>query len=201
MQPDLQADLPASTHSQLHIHIPNFYLYKKNPITNFIMPTAGEARLAAAKRTRSPDGNNNQNAAKKPCDPKAESKIPKPANEPIGKRASQKAVKEPNLPTEAQLKHQEILRTAQADQDSLAATQAKLLKEATEFAQGTDPEPTPGPSGMQSVRQEEPQEADPNFAYPQGYESLDLTFVYTLADDPHKALQVARNTAEVLQAK
>ena len=170
------------------------------------MPTAGEARLAATKRNRSPeeDSNNNftQNAAKKTCDPKADSKIPKPTLDPIGKRAAQKPVKEAG-PTEAQLKHQEIVKSAQAEQESLAAiaAQAKLVKEATELAQATDP--TPGPSGLASTSTSfsEPQEADPSYAYPQGCDTLDLTFIYTLADDPHKALQVARNTAEVLQAK
>ena len=51
---------------------------------------------------------------------------------------------------------------------------------------------------------EEAQEADPNIAYPQGYEAgvnIDLTFVYTLAEDPYHALQIAKNKSEVDQAK
>ena len=92
------------------------------------------------------------------CDPKAEAAIPKP-NEAFGKRVTTKATVP--LPTEAQLKQQEILKTAQLEQDALAvkaaeakrakeaAKEAELLREATELAQATDPIPAiPGPSSV-----------------------------------------------------
>ena len=171
------------------------------------MPTAGEARLIANKRNRSPDANNNPAAKKGPlaCDPKADATIPKP-NEAFGKRVIPKPTVP--LPTEAQLKQQEILRNAQLEQDALAskaaeakrvkeaAEEAELLREATELAQSTDPIPAiPGPSTVtvtvpvqelpiEGVQFVEAPEADPNYAYPQSYTgNMDLTFVYTLAED------------------
>ena len=47
-------------------------------------------------------------------------------------------------------------------------------------------------------------EADPNVVYPQTYEysgSLDLTFICMLSEDPHKALQLAKNMTEITQAR
>ena len=201
----------------------------KNPHaypTQSKMPTAGEARLVA-KRARSPDPNNNTaTLAKKTCDPRAESAIPRPIETAFGKRATTKVI----VPqaTEAQLKQMEIANKAQLEQEALAkkAALAKAAKEAANLQDAAQlppkiplpvipnpvPQPIPGPSTATDVPEplsmpsmdifDEVEQADPNFAYPQGYQGrIDLNFIYLLTDDPYKALEIAKNTAEVKEAK
>ena len=72
------------------------------------MPTAGEANLN--KRGRSQDDTTHPNS-KKVCDPRADAKIPKASNPPIGKRATL-LPKTANQPAEAQLRQAEIMKKA-----------------------------------------------------------------------------------------
>ena len=199
------------------------------------MPTAGEARMVANKRARSPDpNNNNPTPNKKTCDPRAESAIPRPIEVAFGKRATLKPTIQ--TPTEAQHKQIEITQKAQDEQDALAvkAAAAKAAKDAaTQQDTAGIPEaiPFPGPVPSTStfphptipetnlvnnppvVFTEIPQfetypeaaQANPNVAYPQGFEgyggTLDLTFMCMLSDNPHKALEIAKNLTEIMQVK
>ena len=213
--------------------LPNTSKSNPNPVqvhisSKNIMPTAGEARLIANKRARSPDQNNNNPApSKKPCDPRAESSIPRPIEVAFGKRATTKPTAA--LPTEAQLKQMEIAGKAQAEQEELAAkaAAAKAAKEASQAQDKADiPAAIPGPSTLILPRPipgtsastpaeimneiptfevyPEAAQADPNVAYPQTYEyagGLDLNFVCMLTENPHKALEIAKNLTEITQAK
>ena len=116
------------------------------------MPTAGEARLIANKRAKSPDpNNNNPTPNKKTCDPRAESAIPRPIEVAFGKRATLKPTVQP--PTEAQLKQIEITQKAQEEQDALAAkaAAAKAAKNAAPQDTAGIPEAIPAPGPVPST--------------------------------------------------
>ena len=91
------------------------------------MPTAGEANKGT-KRTR-PEDNQAGQPSKKTCDPKTDASVPKPKETPLGaKKGAPKAAG----PTEAQVRHAEIVKKARADQAAQAtlAAQAKDAKSA-----------------------------------------------------------------------
>ena len=78
--------------------------------------------------------------SKKVCDPRADAKVPKTSNLPIGKRAST-LPKTANQPTEAQVRQAEIMKKARghAIASQVAANDLALMNQVT--VEGLGPEP------------------------------------------------------------
>ena len=193
------------------------------------MPTAGEA--SKAKRAREEAGMPTLPGmpAKKPCDPRTDAAALKTKEPGTTRKATQPTKPGQPGPTEAQIRHAEMVKKAreeQANQAKLAA-QAKAGKTGNQYAASmpviTPTEilaPTTSTSAATEAAERNFAEDDdvvetgrrtltPNpdtnanftFTYEQKAAAIDLNFTWTLADDPRKALEIARNTREVNQAK
>ena len=229
-------------------NFPNFFLKFPSTIHSkpTKMPTAGEANKGM-KRTR-PEDSQAEQLSKKSCDPKSDARAPKPKETPLAKKGASKV----SGPTEAQVRHAEIVKKARADQAAQAtlAAQAKAAKSSAAThapsmpvispaelllnqLAGPSPGQTPAPMHMQipppivepgeQVTAEDEMDEEivvtgqraltpdpdrqatapnnPHFTKEQKASVIDLNFAWVLSDDPRKALQIARNTNEIIQAQ
>ena len=163
----------------------------KSSLRTFILePINMSDQTPSSKRPRSPEPK--PGPSKKPCDPREEAAAPFIKDLPFGKRAAQKATVPP--PTEAQKEQMEAIRRAQEEHKAQAehAAKAKAAKEAAEAAE-TEPENETfdfngnnhsGPGSQAAYKK-----------------SIDMMFVFYLGNDPYKALKIARNKDEILEAK